>query len=144
VQFSSSVMLRHAIQHSAISADGQMNASMTCQSQNVIEECFAFIFPKLQMGGSKKNTLFGHCSALVESTLRKIFVSPGVGEDPANTCWRDSNFCSTCYACMFKDRFHLFLVVFIHWRYWCCTVRGIICLFLLIPNGIHPSVNSFI
>jgi len=45
----------HTIQHSVVSADSQMNASMTQQQLKVIKKCIAVISPKLQMGGSKNN-----------------------------------------------------------------------------------------
>jgi hypothetical protein len=44
---------------------------------------------------------------------------------------------------MFKVRFHLFHVAFVHCQCWGSTVRGIIRLFLSIFNGIYPSANSF-
>jgi hypothetical protein len=67
-----------------------------------------------------------------------------VGEDMIHTCCRNSNFCSNCRAWnitnKFNDRFHL-------WRSSIATVvvvlRGVICLFSAILNGICPSTNSF-
>jgi hypothetical protein len=56
VQLASSVTFGHAIQHSFVSAEGQMNASMTCQPLKYIRGMNAFVSPVLQIGGGKKNT----------------------------------------------------------------------------------------
>ena len=131
VQFSSSVTLGYAIQHSAISAEGQMNAMPS------LLKCCRWVVTRRTHSLVIVQHLWNPLGA-------KFLFAQAAGEDTANTCWRDYNFCSNCCAGMFKDRFHLFHVAFIFCQYWSSTVRGIVCLFLSIPNGIHPSVNSFL
>jgi len=56
VQFTSLVTFGHAIQHSFVSAEGQMNASMTCQPLKYNRGLNAFMSAMLQIQGGKKNT----------------------------------------------------------------------------------------
>jgi hypothetical protein len=98
--FFSLVTFGHTTQHSVISAEGQMNASMTHQLLHVIAECTAFFSTMLQVGGGKKNM---HGSfVIIEhawNPLSTNFSLPqAVSENTVYTCWRDSNFCSNCRA----------------------------------------------
>jgi hypothetical protein len=69
-----------------------------------------------------------------------------VDEDTVKICLSDSNFCSNCRAwsaaCIFKDRFHLFHVVFL--RHWCWgfTVRALSVSSWPLMAFIHPQTVS--
>jgi len=78
VQFCSSVTFGYAIQHSAISADSQMNAYMTRSLLSCDQGMHCLHFSNAAYGWWQEEQawLFGHCSACVESTLHKLFIFP--------------------------------------------------------------------
>jgi hypothetical protein len=80
VQFSSLVILGHAIQHCVISAEGQMNASMTRQPLKCDRGTNCLHFSNAADGWWREHAwLFGYRWARVESTLHKLFYS--------QSCW---------------------------------------------------------
>ena len=75
-QFSSSVTFGNTIQHSVISADSQMNTSMTQQQLKHDWERHCLDFSKAADGWQQEHTwLFDHCWTCLKSTLHKLFVS---------------------------------------------------------------------
>ena len=100
MQVSSLVAFYNAIQHSVVSAEGQMMHPLLVSSYIAIEKRIAFISPILQMGGGKKNM---HGSWLIIEHMwnplcTNILFPQAVGEDMVNICWRDSDLCSSCHS----------------------------------------------
>jgi len=132
VLFSASVIYEHAIRHSVISTEGQLNVYMTHQPLKCDQRMHCLHFCKAAYGWWKEeHTWLFFIVDHMCNLLHTNFLFPqAVGKDMVNTCWRDSDFCRNCHALntvhTFKDRFHLFHVAYVHRRCWCSTVRGII------------------
>jgi len=76
-----------------------MTASMTCQLLKCDQGMHCLNFFNTADGWLQEHErMFGYHQAHVESTLRKLSFAQPAGEDTANTCCRDSDFCSNCHA----------------------------------------------
>ena len=141
---SSLVTFGHAILHSLVSAEGQMNASMTHQLLHCSWGMHCFHFSNSADGRRQEEHawLFARCWAHVESTLHKLFVSP--------SCWWGYGEILTSVAFATYEILRVHSGTDFACSMWCLSVADVRpalhawYVFPAILTGHHPSVNSFV